>query len=198
MLHPSVRPPVPKTPNPRLKLQQSIQNDPTNPKLFTNRAMARLKLQNWEDTINDCLKSIELEHGQSMKGFYYLAQAQLALKRPNEAYCSAITAYERCIETNDKSAGAVSALVLQAKKLKWEIMEKERVRGRSELLREAEEALGRVKRGRLRRLDEGSGEEQAEEEREEIEEEYGGKIEELRSVFAIADPVNLQRRVCLL
>ena len=134
-----------------------------------------------------------------MKGYYFLAQAQLALNHPNEALSSALTAYEKCLETHDKSASAVSTLVLQAKKQKWEAKEKERVRNRSSMLRELEDMLMKNKREELRQLklkmlkfDEEA------EEKSDIELECRKKIDELRNIFAIADPDNLQRRVFLI
>ena len=174
-----------------------IQKDPSNPKLFTNRAMTRIKLQQFEDCMDDCLKSIELDH-VNMKGYYLLAQAQLALNHPNEALTSALTAYEKCLETNDKSASAVSSLVLQAKKQKWEAKEKDRIRSRSSMLRDLEDMLMKNKREELRqlRLKMLSFSEEAEE-KSDIELECRKKIEELRTIFAIADPKNLQRRVHL-
>lgn len=159
--------------------------------------MARLKLQSWDTCIDDCIKAIELDHG-SMKGYYYLAQAQLALNHPNEAFSSALTAYERCIETFDKSATAVSNLVLQAKKQKWEARERERIRGRSELLRELEDGLMKRKKEDLQSLKFKMLDFSEEaEEKADIELECRKKIEELRTIFAVADPNNMQRRVCL-
>ncbi|KAL2040498.1 hypothetical protein N7G274_006941 [Stereocaulon virgatum] len=173
---------------------QAIQKDSTNPKIFTNRAMARLKLQSWDACVDDCIKAIELDHG-SMKGYYYLAQAQLALNHPNEAFSSALTAYERCIETFDNSATAVSNLVLQAKKQKWEARERERIRGRSELLRELEDGLMKRKKEDLQRLKFKTLDFSEEaEEKADIELECRKKIEELRNIFAVADPKNMQRR----
>lgn len=134
-----------------------------------------------------------------MKGYYFLAQAQLALNHPNEALSSALTAYEKCLETHDdKSASAVSALVLQAKKQKWEAKEKERVRNRSSMLRELEDMLMKNKREELRqlKLKNLKFDEEAEE-KSDIELECRKKIEELRNIFAIADPKNLQRKVSI-
>jgi len=158
--------------------------------------MARLKLSSWDAVIDDSIKSIELERG-NMKGFYYLAQAQLALNRPNEAFCSAMTAYERCVETQSTSTSNVSALVLQAKKMKWEAREKERLRGKNALLKELEEAVVRNKKTELQELkyQKLSWHEEAEERRE-IERATERKVEELWSIFAISDPKNLARRVC--
>lgn len=52
---------------------QAIQRYSSNPLLFTNRAFARLKLQQWEGVIDDCLHSIDLTgHGQNHKAYFYL------------------------------------------------------------------------------------------------------------------------------
>ncbi|MCJ1264281.1 hypothetical protein MMC22_004152 [Lobaria immixta] len=177
---------------------RAIQKDPSNPKLFTNRAITRIKLQLWETCIDDCIKSIELEQG-NMKGYYYLAQAQLALRHPNEALTSALTAYDECLKTNSTSTRNASTLVLQAKKEKWEAKERDRIRRRSELLRELEDGLGKVAEYELHmlrsRISKGEvNESEGAEEREEIEALSKQKIEELRSVFAIADPENMKKR----
>ncbi len=176
-------------------LTNSIQKDSTNPKIFTNRAMTRLKLESWDGVMNDCLKAIDLERG-NMKAYYYLAQAQLELNHPNEALSSALTAYDRCLETWSPSTQAVSGLVLQAKKQKWEARERERIRGRSELLRELEDGLMAKQKKelsdlRLKMLDFSD----EAEEKADIQLANRKKIGELRSIFAIADPKNMQRRV---
>ena len=157
--------------------------------------MTRLKLESWDTCIDDCLKAIELERG-NMKAYYYLAQAQLSLNHPNEAFNSAQTAYQICLATLSPSTSAVSNLVLQAKKQKWEAKERERIRQRSELLRELEKGLLEKKKADLQSLKFQMLDFSEEaEEKADIELETRRKIEELRSVFAIADPENMQRRV---
>jgi STIP1 family protein 1 len=52
---------------------QAIQKHSKNPLLFTNRANARLKLENWEGVIDDCIRSIELLK-ENMKAFFYLGR----------------------------------------------------------------------------------------------------------------------------
>lgn len=157
--------------------------------------MTRLKLLSWDGVIDDCLKAIDLERN-NMKAYYYLAQAQIALNHPNEALSSALTAYEKCLETWSTSTQAVSNLVLQAKKQKWEAREKERIRGRYELLRELEDGLMEKERRDLRnpRLTVMDSSDEAEE-RADIQLATRKKIGELRSIFAVADPKNMQRRV---
>jgi len=50
---------------------QAIQQTPSNPLLYTNRANARIKLKLWESVIDDCLKSIDLLR-DNMKAYYFL------------------------------------------------------------------------------------------------------------------------------
>lgn len=54
----------------------AIQKFSRNPLLFTNRAFARIKLQRWEEVVNDCLRSIEITgHGQNFKAYFYLGRS---------------------------------------------------------------------------------------------------------------------------
>ena len=135
-----------------------------------------------------------------MKGYYYLAQAQLALRHPNVAVTSALTAYELCLKTGSSSTANVAALVLQAKKMKWEVRERERLRQRSSLLAELEDNLARTEAQDLDVVDSQRtagqiDETVATEERQEVKSRSKRKVEELRSIFAIADPANMKQRV---
>ena len=178
---------------------RAIQKDPTESKFFTNRAMTRMRLQSWDDVIDDCIKAIEIQKN-NMKAYFYLAQAQLALHHPNEALSSAMTAYHECLLTGSSSTANASALVLQAKKEKWEARERDRLRRRSDLLRELEDGLYRgaasERDGIIERLRTGElSESTAQEEEQELKDSITNKCNELRSVFALADPENMQRRV---
>ena len=161
--------------------------------------MTRIHLHSWSPAIDDCIRSIDLDPANNMKAYYLLAQAQLALKHPNEALQSALTAYDECLKTSSSSTRNVCNLVLQAKKDKWEFRERERVRRRSALLRELEEGIWE----RWRREDEEVGSRygkdtdstEAQEEKADLESSTRRKVEELYSIFAIADPTNLTVRV---
>ena len=136
-----------------------------------------------------------------MKGYFYLAQAQLELKHPNEALSSALTAYHLCLKANNPSASSISELVLKAKKQKWEAKERDRLRRRSNLLRELEDKLeesAELERLNLQTLTkEGElSKSQGFEEKLEVEHSLAQKLEELRNTFAIADPEHMARRVC--
>jgi STIP1 family protein 1 len=179
---------------------QAITKNSKNPLLFTNRANARLKLEKWESVIDDCLRSIELMK-ENMKAYFYLAQAQIAINHPNEALSSALTAYELCTKSSQQTSNAatISALVLRCKKAKWDIRERERIRRREDLLAELEGSLetlykketedieARIETGELGRI-EGS------EEKSERQRDWEKKRDDLRTAFALSDPVNLGKR----
>jgi STIP1 homology and U-box containing protein 1 len=113
--------------------------------------------------------------------------AQLNLRHPNEAVTSALTAYEIGVETGSASTRNAVSLVLEAKKAKWEAKERERLRQRSEMLRELEDSL--IRNGAAQ-VDETNDPVEIEETKAATQR----KIEELYSIFAIADPVNMQKR----
>lgn len=110
----------------------SIIADPKNPTLYTNRAMARLKLRLWDSVMADCNTCLELKP-DNMKAFYYLSQAQLELQIFDSALKNALEAHKLCVETHDKSLQQVTNSVLRCKKERWEDMEKRRRREGTEL-----------------------------------------------------------------
>ncbi|KAI9798779.1 MAG: hypothetical protein M1833_004609 [Piccolia ochrophora] len=172
--------------------------DPRNHVLFTNRAFARIKLQDWDSVISDCLESIGLQP-KNMKAYYYLAQAQMGLHHPSEALSSALTAYGICLQVGSPSASSISTLILNAKKEKWEIKERDRLRRRNNLLNELEERLEQARVDDLEaiavRHDEGYlNKVEAGEEASLVEETSRHKFDELRSVFALAHPHTMQAR----
>lgn len=179
---------------------QAIQKNSKNPLLFTNRANARLKLEKWEGVIDDCILSIGLMK-ENMKGFFYLAQAQIAINRPNEALSSALMAYDLCTRSAQQTSNAatISALVLRCKKAKWEIRERDRIRRRADLIAELEIKLEADYKKDLSEFDDlieagEVGEIEGQEGRTERKLIFEKKIGDLRTAFAISDPANLQLR----
>lgn len=182
----------------------AITRNPTNPLLFTNRALTRIRLQKWQAVIEDCLNSIELtgRSNPNFKSYFYLAQAQLALHHPNEALASALTAYEQAMNPpatelgkGNASLGTISEFVIKCKKEKFAARERERRRRRGDMLAELEEALETTKRDSLSTLETSLsnakiGIVEATEARTEILNSHDKKLSELRSIFAVADPSN--------
>ena len=109
---------------------------------------------------------------------------------------SALKAYERAKETGDKSLASVAALVREAKKGKWARAERERERRRSALLDECTGAIESNAATELAELktQQDISEPDRREAKREIELAREKKVEELRTVFAIADPENVKRR----
>ncbi|KAI9883722.1 MAG: hypothetical protein M1823_004501 [Watsoniomyces obsoletus] len=178
---------------------QAITIDPSNSTFYTNRALVRVRQQSWDAVISDCLESIRLKP-DNMKAYYYLAQAQIELNHPNEALTSALTAYEFCLRQGDASASNISALILRAKKEKWEHRERERVRRHNYLLKELEDALQTARKHDCEEINDAvdSGEMSyaaAREELEIVDEMTRQKIEDTRSFFAQCDPQTKLREV---
>jgi STIP1 family protein 1 len=180
---------------------QAIVHDSLNAQLFTNRAFTRLKLLAYNDALSDCLKAIDI-NSTSMKAYYYLAQAQLALRHPNEALSSALTAYDLSLSVGTMGdISSISALVLRAKREKWDAREKERLRARSELLAELEDRLDMATRAENESIETRMSraeltQHEAETEMQLLRGISRRKVEELRSLFAVADPKNMAKRVC--
>lgn len=194
---------------------QAVQKYSQNPLIFTNRANARLKLQKWDDTVNDCLKSIEITgpNGPNHKAWYFLAQAQLALHHPHEALSSALKAYEQLLHPASPAATATttttkttpsdlqtfSALVLRCKKEKFRARDRERLRRQGELRAELEDTLEKQRQQDLDRVAEELhrgilGPVEASERSEEVRGNFEKKIISLKTVFEMADPLHHQPR----
>lgn len=148
--------------------------------------MARLKLSLWEAVISDCQSALNLS-SSSMKAHYYLSQAQLALGDHDGALTSALAAHAICAETNDRSLPAVTGMVLKAKKERWE--EKEKRRTREDKVLE-EEVIDGLRRELDRELEGVEGEVA----RQEVGEEWEGKMRRVREVFERARSEGEKRR----
>lgn len=125
-----------------MRPRPSIIADPKDPRLYTNRAMARVKLQRWEDAISDCQTCLSLTP-DSMKALFQMAQAQIELKDFDGALENATRAHGIAARTEDKSLSAVTQLVLRCKKERWDERERVRLRESSALEREVLEMLAR-------------------------------------------------------
>jgi len=164
--------------------------DSMNPALYTNRAMARLKMSLWDGVIEDCNECLRIS-SDNMKAHHLLAQAYLPLHDYDDALDHALRAHKMCVETGDKNMSAVTAQVLKCKKERWEAKEKRRCRETADLETEVLAMLERERDDALRDLmdedDDATG-------RHEIETEWGQKIAAMRDVFEKTRPAAEQRR----
>ncbi|KAI5848826.1 hypothetical protein BZA05DRAFT_87935 [Tricharina praecox] len=151
---------------------QAIIKDPTNAAFFTNRALARTRMEQWKAVVEDCEKAIDLLPS-SLKAYTYLGVALLHLNRPGESFSMSQRAYQLAISQRSPSISAIAASCLQAKKVKWEHAERERVLRESALLRVTCEAVMQ-----------GGGDD----------EEKVDRCRRLEDVFGRAEAVRLQKR----
>ncbi|KAH7031643.1 uncharacterized protein B0I36DRAFT_125309 [Microdochium trichocladiopsis] len=166
----------------------SIIADDTNPALYTNRAMARLKLQYYDEAITDCQACLRLNKS-SMKAYHILSQAHQALRNFDDALDNALKAHAIAAETNDKSLSPITSQVLTCKKERWDHLEKRRIREGQEL---ENEAIALMERERDAMVESCSADDEIE--RKQIQEEWDGKISRLRETFERARADSEKRR----
>jgi len=127
------------------------------------------------------------------------AQAQLALHQPSTALSSALTAYDQvrnpspAAKISPKDLETFSSFVLKCKKAKFSSRERNRLQRQGDLRAELEEAVEGM---RNRQLDQVSaqfqrgelGQVEASERSEEVMSSFDQKTEDVRALFAAADP----------
>ncbi|KIW33006.1 uncharacterized protein PV07_04510 [Cladophialophora immunda] len=125
--------------------QAIAEHSRSDPKVFTNRALTRIRLQDWPGAESDARKAIELygtkNKNAAMKSHYYLAQALLPQRHVGEALEEAKTAYAICLETHDSSAELIGGFILKAKQAQWQAKETARLREMNETLALVEDLL---------------------------------------------------------
>lgn len=127
-----------------LLYSQAIQQNSTDPKLFSNRALTRIRLEEWQGAESDSRKAIELygpKNRAAMKSYYYLAQALLSQRHPTEALDTAKYAYKICLELKDNSAELLSQFILRTKQAQWQSKETARLRELNDTLGMVEDLL---------------------------------------------------------
>ncbi|KAL2153598.1 hypothetical protein VTH82DRAFT_4753 [Thermothelomyces myriococcoides] len=178
---------------------QALISDPNNPALYTNRAMARLKLGQWDNAVADCTACLRLAP-DSIKAHYSLSQAHLALRAYDDALQHARIAHALCAKAADKSLGTLTAHVLRCKKEAWDAAERRRLRENADLEAEVIGLLERERDAAVReavgqQLEEGGDSSGGSEEaRKEVAAEWDAKIARMREVFERARPPGEKRR----
>lgn len=188
---------------PKLISIPSIQKNPKEPTLFTNRAIARSKLGKWAEVEHDARAAIDiygLKNPAALKSSYYLAQALLGLQRPQEAYDVAIDAYQLGLAAKNAQTENLSRTVLRAKQQLWAARETARLREMNETLKSIEaliEAdLERSIAGLQTQLDQGEiGVVGFGEDRSALREDAERKVADLREAFRVASNGDVQERV---
>ncbi|KAJ9255727.1 hypothetical protein DTO212C5_9117 [Paecilomyces variotii] len=182
---------------------QAIQKNPREPTFFTNRALTRIKLENWAGAEHDARAAIDLygpKNAASLKSCWYLAQALLGLGRPQEAYDVAIEAYKAALSAKSNQTENLSRTVLRAKQQIWAAKETARLREMNETLanverlieadldRELSELQVKLDRGEIGQI--GFVEDQKA-----LREEAEKNIHNVREAFRISSNGDIQERV---
>ncbi|KAI1746560.1 U-box domain-containing protein [Xylaria castorea] len=165
---------------------KAIIADATNPSLYTNRALSRIKLALYESAVSDCYASLKLS-GPNMKAYFILSQCLVALHDFDGALENALGAHKMGTETNDKSLPNLTTQVLRCKKERWDELEKKRSREGQELENELIQLLEREHKANIADCT-------SDVERAEITEEFDKKITLLEATFEAARSASEKKR----
>ncbi|KAH8804934.1 hypothetical protein F5884DRAFT_431352 [Xylogone sp. PMI_703] len=172
--------------------------DSTNPSFYVNRAMARLKLKQWDGVITDSLEAIRLKEN-NMKAWYNLAQAQAAKGEMEAAVESSLRAHKECLREmreggrGGSSLGSITELVLRCKKDRWDQLEKWRLARQSGVVGEAVRGLELRRDEKIQEVISQGGND-VESTVLEIRKEYDVMIEDLRKAFEQAGVEGARKR----
>ncbi|KAJ5363703.1 uncharacterized protein N7496_009416 [Penicillium cataractarum] len=182
---------------------QAIAKDPHDATFFTNRAVTRIKLEKWEDVEHDARAAINIygkKDPASLKSSVYLAEALLALNRPQEAYDLTLTAYQFSLEAKHVQTEKLSGMLLRAKKALWEARETARLHEMDETLKSLEELINADMarseaelKSQLEKME--IGEVGYREDLSALQDDARTKISHIREAFKISSKGDIQERV---
>lgn len=184
---------------------RSIQKNPNDPSFFNNRALVRIKLEQWEGAEHDARIAIDLfgpKNSTAIKSNYYLSQALLGLQRPAEALDVALAAYKASIEIKNPNAEPLSRVILRAKQAIWAASETTRLRNQDETLRKWEELLQADYEKELSELRASLavgeiGQIGFEEDKKDLLDEMQRRLGIMRNMFAASKGADMKERVCI-
>ena len=105
---------------------KAIAKTPNNAILYTNRALANLKLNNWQDCIDDCNSALSIECNM-VKGFYFMGQALAEMQLYEEAIEALKKAYSLSNEQRRFFGDDIASALRLAKRKRFELMEEKRI-----------------------------------------------------------------------
>ena len=111
---------------------KAITRTPNNAILYTNRALANLKLNNWQNCIDDCNSALTIESNM-VKGFYFMGQALVEMQMYDEAIEALKKAYTLSNEQRRFFGDDIASALRLAKRKRFELMEEKRIQQEIEL-----------------------------------------------------------------
>ena len=106
---------------------KALVRSPNNAILYTNRALANLKLNNCQDCIDDCNSALTIETNM-VKGYYFMGQALVELQLYEEAIDALKKAYALSNEQRRFYGDDIASALRFAKRKRFELMEEKRIR----------------------------------------------------------------------
>ena len=115
-----------------IQYSKAITRTPSNAILYTNRALANLKLSNWQNCVDDCNSALNLESNM-VKGHYFLGQALVEMQLYEEAIEALKKAYVLSNEQRRFFGDDIASALRLAKRKRFELMEEKRIQQEIEL-----------------------------------------------------------------
>jgi len=169
------------------------------PILYSNRALCYLKLKQYEKAIVDCKSTIE-NNSQSVKANFFLGQSEMELEKYDDAITHLARAHDLAKQQRQQLhfGDDITCVLRQAKRRRWEKLEKERIKQEIELqtylsnlvLQDKKKKLLETKKGKKS----GDGSDQNSS-IEKVEDKYAKRLHELNQMFAQTDERRKMRDV---
>ncbi|PAA67901.1 hypothetical protein BOX15_Mlig008553g14 [Macrostomum lignano] len=110
----------------------AIEKSPRVSKFYSNRAICHIKLKDWDRSVEDSRRAIELD-GRSVKGHFFLGMALTELQRFDEAVMHLSKAHDQAREQGLNFGDDIAAEVRRAKRSKFDQQERRRLAQEIEL-----------------------------------------------------------------
>lgn len=111
---------------------KAIIKNPGTATFFTNRALCYLRLKQWELSIQDCKRALELDR-RLVKGHYFMGLALTELNHYEEAISSLNRAHELAKEMKKNYGDDITSALRHAKRKRWNQIDEKRVQQEIEL-----------------------------------------------------------------
>ncbi|XP_052780045.1 E3 ubiquitin-protein ligase CHIP-like [Mya arenaria] len=111
---------------------KAIVKNPYTATYFTNRALCYIKLKQWENAVQDCRRSLELDK-LLIKGHYFMGLALTEQLHHDEAIASLKRAHDLAKDAKKNFGDDITSALRHAKRKRWNQLEEKRIQQEIEL-----------------------------------------------------------------
>ncbi|XP_039269869.2 E3 ubiquitin-protein ligase CHIP-like [Styela clava] len=171
---------------------KAINKTSNNAVFFTNRALCNIKLQKWEAVVDDCKTALDYDP-QSVKGHFFLGHATAELENFDESISELQKAHTLAKQQKLNFGDDIAAMLRNAKKKRWDKLEKERISQEIELQTYLTNLMVEDEKREITKLDENDS--TSDTDRKNVEKKFEERRTELNNLFAQVDDRRKTREV---